>query len=421
MRLGLVFSNDWELFGDGSGDYFETQHKPLEQLLAAVEGHGAKLTVMAEVGQQWAHRELGRSESWAAEIADAWEEIVRDTVRRGSDVQLHLHPQWLDARREANRWDLDYRHWAVSSLPAERMQTVFGDGKRYLESLARPVREDYECLVFRAGGFCIEPSGPVAAALRRAGFRCDTSVVKGLFAPGRYDYRDAHGHVVPWSADSQSVKRHEGRGGELLEWPVASVPVWDSPLLRKLLGFQYTRRLSSGDRAWAARRERITAERYPPRNRPGQSQSRRTRLQVSNLWRSWLRQTAVPLDYDNLAPGVFVDLLEKILQLGEVRSLRDEDIVLPVMLLGHAKTMPDCGNVERILEAIRRRLGNRAVFWTALEAVRSWEYRIGLSPVAPHQGVERKQRSLAASSLAGGLGSGRSNFNFARPGKIEIW
>lgn len=350
---------------------------------------------MAEVGQQWAHRELGRREPWAAEIADAWEEIVRDGVRRGSDVQLHLHPQWLDARREANRWDLDYRHWAVSSLPAERMQAVFGDGKRYLESLARPVREDYECLVFRAGGFCIEPSGRVTAALRRAGFRCDTSVVKGLFAPGRYDYRDAHGHVVPWTADSQSVKR-EGRDGSLLEWPVASVPAWDSPLLRKLLGVQYTRRLSSEDRAWAAGRDRITAERYPPRTRPRQSQSPRARLQVSNLWRSWLRRTAVPLDYDNLAPRVFVDLLEKIFQLDEVRSLREEDVVLPVMMLGHTKTMPNCGNVERILEAIRRRLGDRAVFWTALEAVRYWEARRSANRVESRQGIEQKQRSLAA-------------------------
>jgi len=52
MKLALILTNDWELFGDGSGDYFEIQHKPLEELLDTVEDHGAKLTVMAEVGQQ---------------------------------------------------------------------------------------------------------------------------------------------------------------------------------------------------------------------------------------------------------------------------------------------------------------------------------------------------------------------------------
>ena len=58
MNLGLIITNDWEVFGDGSGDYFELQHKPLEALLKVVEEYGAKLTVMAEVGQQWAHQTL---------------------------------------------------------------------------------------------------------------------------------------------------------------------------------------------------------------------------------------------------------------------------------------------------------------------------------------------------------------------------
>ena len=58
MKIGLVFINDWELFGDGSGDYFKIQHQPLLELLDTVELHGARLTVMAEVAQQWAYRNL---------------------------------------------------------------------------------------------------------------------------------------------------------------------------------------------------------------------------------------------------------------------------------------------------------------------------------------------------------------------------
>ena len=95
MKIGLVLSNDWELFGNGSGDYFEIQHHPLQQLLDVVEGHGAPLTVLAEIGQQWAHQRLGQQESWAHDIACAWESILQDTIRRGSDVQLHLHPPMI--------------------------------------------------------------------------------------------------------------------------------------------------------------------------------------------------------------------------------------------------------------------------------------------------------------------------------------
>ena len=81
MKIGLILSNDWELFGDGSGDYFEIQHKPLESLLSTVENHSAKLTVMAEVAQQWAHQKIREQEPWADEVVFAWEAMLKETIR----------------------------------------------------------------------------------------------------------------------------------------------------------------------------------------------------------------------------------------------------------------------------------------------------------------------------------------------------
>ena len=43
VKLGLIISNDWELFGDGSGDYFKIQvkdQKPMDtQLRVNYRGH----------------------------------------------------------------------------------------------------------------------------------------------------------------------------------------------------------------------------------------------------------------------------------------------------------------------------------------------------------------------------------------------
>ena len=44
MKIGLVLTNDWELFGDGSGDYYELQYKPLEDLLKILKEYEAKIT-----------------------------------------------------------------------------------------------------------------------------------------------------------------------------------------------------------------------------------------------------------------------------------------------------------------------------------------------------------------------------------------
>src|SRR5262245_19077263 len=158
MRLGLILTNDWELFGDGSGDYFEIQHRPLEDLLGVFAKYNAKLTVMAEVGQQWAHQRIGDREPWARNVVEAWESILKKTIRNKHEVQLHLHPQWLDAEYKDNKWQVNLDNWAVSSLPSETTGKIFKKGKLYLENILKPVAPSYECIAFRAGAYCIQPS-----------------------------------------------------------------------------------------------------------------------------------------------------------------------------------------------------------------------------------------------------------------------
>ena len=377
MQLGLVLTNDWELYGDGSGDYFALQHRPLQALLQAVESFGAKLTVMAEVGQQWAHRAAGDTHAWAREIADAWDAQLRDTVARRSDVQLHLHPQWLNARWDGvgarGRWQLDYDHWSVGALPRPLLRATLARGKQELERLLRPVDPAYECVAFRAGAYCIQPSGAVIGELLHAGFRCDTSVSKGLRQPPWYDYRDAHSYVRPWFVVQDVRHAAERTDGELLELPIYARPAVDAPVVRKLLSPALFYRLAFGvpvtdaDARWLAAKRRRRLREYPPTRRPLWARQR-----TSPAW--WLRQvvskSAIQLDYDALPPRVFVKFLESLYADAETRGL--DRVILPVVASGHTKDMPDTDNLRRILEEIARRLPERVVYWTLAEAVDYW-------------------------------------------------
>src|SRR5262245_15530206 len=136
-------------------------------LLGAVHERGAKLTLMTEVGQQFAHQKLAERETWAREIVDAWETILREALTAGHDIQLHLHPQWLDAKHEDGTWRLNYTKWAISTLPPEEMESILRNGKAYLERLLKPINADYECIAFRAGAYCIQPSATVSESLRK--------------------------------------------------------------------------------------------------------------------------------------------------------------------------------------------------------------------------------------------------------------
>lgn len=376
MKLGLIFSNDWELYGNGSGDYFEIQHKPLRELMDVAAEHEAKITVMAEVGQQWAHQRIRDQNPWAGEIADAWESILIEVIDRGFDVQLHLHPQWLNAEYKNNKWYLDMDHWAVSSLEPEVMEKTFTDGKSYLDKLLKSTDSKYECIAFRAGAYCVEPSEILVKKLLKTGLLADSSVTKGLRQRNRYDFSDAHSNYMPWITSRTNIKYSNGTNEGLLEIPIHSYIGFDSLLLNRLFRNQFFNIFHFGvlkheeDVKWQLERQKYIQERYPKRSGPSSSRAQIAQ-DNSNLFSAKIVSTrVVQLDYDILSPGEFLGCLKKILKTN--RSWSDNDCVLPIMSSGHTKNIPNVRNFKKILEMIDNKLEKRIEYITLSKAVRSW-------------------------------------------------
>jgi hypothetical protein len=386
VKLGLIISNDWELYGDGSGDYFEIQHKPLQVLSGAVHERGAKLTLMAEVGQQFAHQKLAERTTWAREIVDAWEAILREALMAGDDIQLHLHPQWLDAKHEDGTWRLNYAKWAISSLPPEEMESILRKGKAYLEGLLKPMNADYECIAFRAGAYCIQPSVTVSENLRKLDILCDTSVVPGMYNPPFVDFRGSYSTVVPWRGDSREIKYKAQDENGLLEIPVCSYTGMDIPILRRYVSRDlsdlvcYGIRMANEDRQWLRQRQAVMKERYPLANRPFE-EIRITNRPVNEKLK-WIFAKALgarrmfALDYDQLPSKIFVRCLQKIYESQALRKMRSTDLVMPLMIIGHVKNMHNCENIKRILDGIDRSLKERTVYWTLRDAVKYWSKQV---------------------------------------------
>ncbi len=378
MKFGLVLTNDWELFGNGSGDYWNIQHHPLERLLQTVGNHGAPLTVMAEVGQQWAFQQLGEREAWASEISMGWEKILQHTVRDGSDVQLHLHPQWLNARYENNRWVLGDADWALSSLSPDRMGQTLVRGKQYLDSLLRPVNPDYACVAFRAGAYCLMPSKVVIQKLLAADLLCDTSVTRGLYESERYDFRQAYSHYQPWYATPDNITQAAAEPAGLLEFPICSCAVNDSAVLRKLLGEQMYNKLRFGirttydEQSWLAKNKEILQRRYPLSNRPGRNRGTGRGRGIGWFAAKIFGRRIIQLDYDNLSPGMFVHCLRSVAGNAKLSRKFDEQTIIPVIASGHVKTMHNTDNVNRILAAVRREFAEQLEYWTLRELIQHW-------------------------------------------------
>ena len=231
MKLALIFTNDWELFGDGSGDYFEVQHQPLLDLVNTFEAHGAKLTVMAEVFQQIKHLEFEKENDSFKKITEAWETIIQEVYSRGHDVQLHIHPQWNEAKYKNKEWFLG-DNWSIGKRPKLQIEDFIKQGKSYLESVVNGVDKGYSSNCFRAGSYYIEPSDLVIETLNKFQFDCDVSVTKGGYVESYYDYRKAYSNLLPWRIGAKGVNT-KMENASLMELPIYSAFGLDSEALKK--------------------------------------------------------------------------------------------------------------------------------------------------------------------------------------------
>ena len=93
--INLLYSIDYELFWTHNDDEVRVLVEPTERLLRQAEALGVRYTLFVDVLCLFRYRELGLHR-----FVDAVEDQLRDAVRRGHDVQTHLHPHWTTGGTE---------------------------------------------------------------------------------------------------------------------------------------------------------------------------------------------------------------------------------------------------------------------------------------------------------------------------------
>ena len=183
--IELVFTSDYELFGNGQGEVSTCMIQPTSLLMTILEDYQKRMAFFLDVCEIWAFEETKLSGHFPDEFDPAQEiktQIV-EMIQRGHDVQLHLHPQWLNYEYSDEEWKLDYKFWRLPKVEGHQDWTIeelIEKGKTYLEELIQPVKSDYKCQAFRAGAYCIQPEDKVIPALKKLGFKYDSSVLTGM-------------------------------------------------------------------------------------------------------------------------------------------------------------------------------------------------------------------------------------------------
>ena len=232
MKYHLVFTLDYEIHGNGDGDPLQLMIEPTDRLMCLLEKYGQKVTIMADVAEILAFKryflETGSDDFHVADI----ESQLQDALRRGHDVQLHIHSSWFNSRWDGKRWDQCIDDYNMAALPQERIDEMVGKCVDYLQDLLTPIKPDYKVWLFRAANWSMMPTENIYLSLLKHGITADTSVYKGGVQGGNvsYDYREAFSNLLSYPADKHNINRFDpdNQSATITEYPIYTEmrPFW---------------------------------------------------------------------------------------------------------------------------------------------------------------------------------------------------
>lgn len=178
----IILSYDYELFfGDLSGTVQKTLIEPTNMLLDTMDAVGFKGSFFVDY-MMLKYLALETDERCKNDY-DAIVNQLKDMVRRGHRVELHIHPHWVDAKYNGDgTWNYEeFRHYGLNTFSYDKITDMFEEGTKIIEDIAHTVDSSYKIVAFRAGGWAIQPFAMVKNGFVKTGIKIDSSVSPGVY------------------------------------------------------------------------------------------------------------------------------------------------------------------------------------------------------------------------------------------------
>ncbi len=324
-KYNLHFTLDYEIHGNGDGNPYTLMVEPTYRLMDLLERYGQRVTIMADVAEILAFEryrvEHGSDDYHVEDIRTQ----LCEAIRRGHDVQLHVHSSYFRAEWHDGAFDQCIEDYNMAALPIERIDEMVSTCVRYLEDLLRPIKPDYKVWLFRAANWSMMPTENLYKVLVKYGITADTSVYKGGVQGGNvcYDYRYAFDNLLSYSASCKDINYYDA-DGQLLEMPIYCEmrPFWQFVSVLRI--FRMIRaKFHKHKQASGGSEQRITNK----ENRTDKDDNRKLSL------KSFFRLSPWKMDFNQGTSRQLIAAMKRIMR----RKVTDREIV-DVVLIGHSKT-----------------------------------------------------------------------------------
>ena len=224
MKRNVILSFDYELFfGFRSGTVLKTLIEPTNMIMNAMESVGLKGNFFIDV-LMIKYLKLNVDERSKCDIIMI-EEQLRDIIKRGHRIELHLHPHWIDAIYNGDgTWNFDdFSHYSLSKFASNDIIKMFNEGILYLNAIASDVESEYRVCAFRAGGWAIQPFCKIKKAFIETNVFIDSSVANKAYnnhIDSQYDFRFMPNKDLYHFSDDVCIETIDG---PFLEIPIYTI------------------------------------------------------------------------------------------------------------------------------------------------------------------------------------------------------
>ena len=334
IKYNLIFTLDYEIHGNGDGNPMELMVEPTYRLMTLLEKYHQKLTIMADVAEILCFKryaaETGRDDYHVGDI----EAQLCDAIKRGHDVQLHVHSSYFKAQYKNGAFDQCIEEYNMAALPIERIDKMVGESVSYLENLLKPIKKDYKVWLFRAANWSMMPTPNLYQVLVKHGITHDTSVYKGGCQGGNvcYDYREAYDNLFAYPSSMANINERDEMG-RLVEMPIYTEmrPFWDfvTPMrvFRMIRAKFHKHKKNDG----------LSREQSSPNDELQKKANKEDRSKLTI--KSFFRLSPMKMDFNQVNSRGLKRMMRNIMRrVDNQKSIINNRTSIDVVLIGHSKT-----------------------------------------------------------------------------------
>lgn len=149
--INIILTLDYEIYGSGSGSVLNQMLYPTHSLLKICDKFEVPMNIMLEVTEYQKFKEFDKELS--KDLGYSPSELIKSQIssayNRGHDVQLHTHPQWMDAQYSDKKWIIKEPQRSIVDLSDKEAIDFLDNSKSELELLMRQVDLNYKCTAMR--------------------------------------------------------------------------------------------------------------------------------------------------------------------------------------------------------------------------------------------------------------------------------